>query len=99
MHNHVLRNTSSPVCGLSDNTTEAEERTRVNNLRSTACRLKLESCAGRGAAADNLCAPPPTFVDRRAAAPDNLSARRGCYCCCVLILLQFSKTKKGHLKM
>jgi len=30
----------------------------------------------RAAAADNLWAPPPTFVDRRAAAADNLSARR-----------------------
>ena len=32
--------------------------------------MKLEPCAGR-AAADNLWAPP-TFVDRRAAAIDNL---------------------------
>jgi len=48
----------------------------------------VEPCAGR-AAADNLWAPPPTFVNRRAAA-DNLSARRRCQFCCVLILLQFS---------
>src|SRR6218665_4119370 len=46
----------------------------------------------RRAAAENLWAPPPTFVDRRAAA-DNLSARRRCHCCCVVILLQFSMTK------
>src|SRR6218665_3298790 len=50
----------------------------------------------RRAAADNLWAPPPTFVDRRAAAADNLSARRRCHCCCVAILLQFSMTKTGH---
>src|SRR6218665_1069561 len=55
----------------------------------------LEQCAGR-VAADNLWAPsPPTFVDRRA---NNLSARQ-CHCCCVLILLQFSMTKKGHQKI
>src|SRR6218665_3790317 len=53
-------------------------------------RRRLEPCAGR-AAADNLWAPPPTFVDRRAAA-DNLSARRRYHCCCEVILLEFSMT-------
>src|SRR6218665_3447943 len=50
---------------------------------------------------DYLWAPPPTFVDRRAAvtAADNLTARRRCHCCCVLISLLFSMTKKGHQKI
>ena len=55
------------------------------------CWSELEPCAGR-AAADNLWAPP-TFVDRRAAAANNLSVRRRCHCCCVIILFQFSMTK------
>src|SRR6218665_1797155 len=60
----------------------------------------IELCAGRAAAADNLWAPLlPTFVDRRATAAENLSARRRCHCCCVLILLQFSMTKKRHHKI
>src|SRR6218665_307529 len=50
--------------------------------------VTLEPCAGRAAAADNLWAPPPTFVDRRAAA-DNLSARRRYHFCCVVIFLNF----------
>src|SRR6218665_2380136 len=53
--------------------------------------MHLEPCT----AANNLWAPPPNFVDRRAAA-DNLSALRRCRCCCVLILLQFSITKNSH---
>src|SRR6218665_2030302 len=54
----------------------------------------------RCAAADNLWAPPLLpFADRRAAA-ENLSAHRRCHCCCVVILLQFSQTKKqGHQKI
>jgi len=52
----------------------------------------------RAADDDNLWAPSPIFVDRRvAAATDNLSARRRCHCCRVLILLQFSMTRKGRL--
>src|SRR6218665_2457768 len=51
---------------------------------------EVEPCAGRAAAADNLWAPPPTFVDRRAA--DNLSARRRYHCCCVVIFWEFSMT-------
>ena len=48
----------------------------------------------RRPAADNLWASLQTFVDLRASA-DNLSARHRChYCCSVLILLQFSMTKK-----
>src|SRR6218665_3975852 len=50
------------------------------------------------AATDNFWAPPPpTFVDRLVvAAAEKFSACRRCHCCCVLILLQFSMTKKGH---
>src|SRR6218665_1955267 len=45
---------------------------------------------GRAAAADNLWAPPPTFVDRRAAAAaDNLSALRRYHCCCIVIFWNF----------
>jgi len=40
--------------------------------------VRLEPCAGR-ADAVNLWAPPPTFDDRRAAAADNLPARRRCH--------------------
>ena len=48
----------------------------------------------------SICRPiTPTFVDRRAAAVENLPARRRCHCCCVLILLQFSMTEKGHQKI
>ena len=50
----------------------------------------------RVATTNNLWAPqPPTFVDWSVAA-DCLSARRRCHFCCVLILLQFSMTKKCH---
>src|SRR6218665_4074852 len=52
---------------------------------------RVKPCAGRDAA-DNLWAPPPTFVDRRAAAADNLSARRRYHCCCVVIFLEFLMT-------
>src|SRR6218665_2665784 len=45
------------------------------------------------AAADNLWAPPPTFVDRRAAA-DNLSARRPCLFCCVFIFFAIFDFRK-----
>jgi len=38
-------------------------------------------------------------IDRCGAATDNLSARRRCHCCCVVILLQLSMTKKGHQKI
>src|SRR6218665_3165604 len=36
---------------------------------------------------------PLTFVDRSAAAADNLAAPYRCHSCCVLILLQFSIRK------
>ena len=61
--------------------------------------IKLEPCAGRASPPPpTICGrAPPTFVDQRAAAADNLSAHRRChYCCCVAILLQFSMTNKGH---
>src|SRR6218665_3984284 len=61
------------------------ERDRLNTPSGS---WHLEPCAGR-AAADNLWAPPPTFVDRRAAAADNLSARRRYHCCYVVIFGNF----------
>jgi len=57
-------------------------KTRITFSNNNGYCLCVEPCAGRAA-------PPPTFVDRRAAA-DNLSARSRCHFCCVLILLQFS---------
>ena len=65
--------------------------------------LGLEPCAGRAATADNLWAPPPTFVDlRAAAAADNLLARRRSHCCNVAVYLfscNFQWLKKGRQKI
>src|SRR6218665_556014 len=47
---------------------EKEEEQSLKLIRGRAVRRPR-----RAAAADNLWAPPPTFVDRRAAAPYNLS--------------------------
>src|SRR6218665_3384793 len=49
-------------------------------------------------AADNLWVPPPTFLEGRAAAADNLSARSRCRCCCVVFGVPISMTKKGYQK-
>src|SRR6218665_1172722 len=57
---------------------------------------QVEPCAIR--AADNFWAPP-TFGDRRAAAADNLLARRRCHVAVFTYFFAFFMTKKGHLKI